>query len=75
MFVEPELRGKGIASAIVKELERWALELGYNSIILETGNKQPEAINMYHKLGYQDTEKYGQYEDAVLSVCMKKQLG
>ena len=75
MFVEPELRGKGIASALVKELERWALELGYTTMILETGNKQPEAINMYHKLGYKNIEKYGQYKDAVLSVCMKKELG
>ena len=74
MFVEPELRGKGIASALVKELERWALELGYTNMILETGNKQPEAIAMYQKLGYSDSKKPDQNHEIGHSVFMRKRL-
>ena len=46
MFVFPELRGQGIATKILGELENWAIELGYESCVLETGKKQPEAIHL-----------------------------
>lgn len=74
MFVVPGFRGHGIASSIVRELEVWAKSLAYQYAILETGKKQPEAIAMYHKLGYVNTENYGQYEGFDNSICMKKSL-
>lgn len=74
MFVLPEFRGKGIALAILKELENWAEELNYSECILETGKKQPEAIKLYEKSGYTLITNYGQYKNAVNSVCMKKFL-
>lgn len=74
MYVEPDVRGRGIASRIVSELETWAVELKNNFAVLETGKKQPEAVAMYQKLGYSPTERYGQYSDMDNSVCMRKQL-
>ena len=74
MFVSPECRGKGIASAILLELELWASELNYSQTILETGVNQPEAIALYKKLGYAITENYGQYFGMENSICMKKVL-
>ena len=74
MFVSPECRGKGIASAILLELELWASELNYSQTILETGVNQPEAIALYKKLGYVITENYGQYVGVENSICMKKVL-
>jgi len=44
MYVPLELRGKGIASQVLAELEKWCKELGYHKCILETGLDQPEAI-------------------------------
>lgn len=72
MFVLPENRGKGIASAILKALENWAAELGYSASILETGKNQPEAIALYLKTNYTITPNYGQYANMENSVCMKK---
>ena len=46
MFVNPDYRGKGIASKILSELELWTSELNYFQIILETGINQPEAISL-----------------------------
>jgi putative acetyltransferase len=74
MYVLPDFRGKGIASKILSELERWVSELNYKQTILETGVNQPEAIALYQKLGYSITKNYGQYEDMENSVCMKKIL-
>ena len=41
MYVLPDKRGQGIASAILQELEQWALELGCRKCLLETGKKHP----------------------------------
>jgi putative acetyltransferase len=50
MYVLPSNRKLGIASHILKELERWAKELSFSKCILETGKKQPEAIGLYLKI-------------------------
>lgn len=74
MFVQYDYRGQGIAQQILYELEKWASELKYNSCILETGKKQPEAIRLYEKSGYTRIPNYGQYENVENSVCMKKDI-
>ncbi|MGZ5197909.1 MAG: GNAT family N-acetyltransferase, partial [Kaistella sp.] len=73
MFVIPDFRGKGYASKLLTELEQWAKELGYESVILETGIKQLEAIKLYEKT-YERMENYGQYRGVESSVCFKKVL-
>jgi GNAT superfamily N-acetyltransferase len=75
MFTMPELRGRGIASAVLRELEIWAVELGYAKCILETGKKQPEAIALYTKCGYTSIQNYGQYAGMDNSVCFEKIVG
>jgi len=74
MFVSPEYRGQRIAASILAELESWAAELGYTECILETGFKQPEAIALYQREGYETIPNYGQYADVEKSICMKKML-
>ncbi|MBC3539446.1 GNAT family N-acetyltransferase [Rufibacter sediminis] len=74
MFVLPEFRGQGIAGKVLAELEQWAAELGYASLILETGKAQPEAIRLYTKSGYQVIPNFGQYVNIENSVCMSKPI-
>lgn len=74
MYTAPDLRGKGIASVVLSELEKWASELGYPKCILETGIKQPEAITLYKKNNYRFIPNYGQYEHVETSVCFEKIL-
>ncbi len=74
MFVRPENRGRGIAGKILTELETWAKELNFSECILETGVKQPEAIRLYQKSGYEKIPSYGQYLNVENSVCMKKSI-
>jgi GNAT superfamily N-acetyltransferase len=74
MFVHPAHREKGIASTILKNLETWAKELHHTKCILETGQKQPEAIKLYHKNEYKIIPNYGQYENIEGSVCFEKEL-
>lgn len=74
MFVRPEYRNQGLGLAILKELEKWAVELNFSAAILETGKKQPEAITLYQKAGYRIIENFGQYEHVENSVCMTRDL-
>lgn len=74
MFVRPERRGRGVAKSILAELEKWAKELNFSECVLETGLKQPEAIGLYQKSGYEKISNYGQYEGVENSVCMKKAI-
>jgi GNAT superfamily N-acetyltransferase len=72
MYVLPNNRGKGIATTLLWELEKWALELGYMKCVLETGKRQPEAISLYEKSGYQRIPNYGQYKGVENSICFEK---
>jgi GNAT superfamily N-acetyltransferase len=75
MYVAKEQRGKGIGAAILAELEKWAAELKIGSMVLETGYNQPEAIQLYEKMGYTVIPNYGQYSGMEeTSMCMKKEL-
>ena len=74
MYTKPESRGKGVAQAVLYELESWAKELGFTDCILETGYKQVEAIGLYQKAGYQTIANYGQYAGVENSVCMQKAI-
>ena len=74
MFVPLVQRSKGIASMILKELENWASELKYKKCILETGEKQREAIALYKKNGYCIIPNYGQYKNVKTSICFLKEL-
>lgn len=72
MYTLPEYRGKGVAKAILNQLELWAKEEGYSVAILETGHLQKDAIGLYRKLGYDVIKNFGQYAGVENSVCMKK---
>jgi GNAT superfamily N-acetyltransferase len=74
MYTLPTNRGKGIATIVLMELEKWASELSYQKCILETGKRQPEAIDLYKKNGYKIITNYGQYAGVENSVCFEKDL-
>jgi len=74
MYVSIEMRGKGVAVAVLKDLENWARELGYEKCVLETGYKMLEAIGLYKKSGYKIIQNYGLYENVESSICFEKEL-
>ena len=74
MFVDPKFRRQGIARLILSEIELWARESAYSGCILETGIRNPEAIDLYQSSGYIRIPNYDQYIGVESSVCMKKTL-
>ncbi|MBW1603922.1 GNAT family N-acetyltransferase [Streptomyces sp. JJ66] len=74
MFVVPEARGRGLARAILAQLEADARAAGRTRMVLETGTKQPEAIALYVSAGYEPCAKFGYYRCEPESRCYAKPL-
>lgn len=75
VFVLPRNRGRGIARRIMERLEDRAREEGIPKVLLETGTEQPEALELYARLGYTRCGAFGNYpDDDPLSVFMEKRL-
>lgn len=71
VYVRPAWRGQGVATQMLRELERRAVEMGYRRLRLETGDRQPDAIHLYENLGYRHVPCWtGDPND----VCMEKTL-
>lgn len=75
MYVSPAARGRGLARAMLAELERTALAAGHPRMVLETGTRQPEAIALYTSCGYLEVPSFGYYAEAPESVHLGKCLG
>lgn len=74
MYVVPWARGRGYASILLQELENTARAAGHRRMVLETGDKQPEAIALYLARGYSDVRKFGMRKDSPTSVHLGKML-
>ena len=74
MYVAPAARGLGLARRMLAHLELTAREAGLEAIVLETGEKQPEAIELYASAGYDRIDGFGYYRDSPLSRCFGKPL-
>lgn len=53
LYVAPEHRRKGIATALLKYLENWAAARGDRQIGLQVFQANSSALNLYKQLGYQ----------------------
>lgn len=69
MYVLPEHRRKHVGGAILAHLIASARELGYERIILETGNKQAPAISLYEHHGFRPIEPFGEHVNDATSLC------
>jgi putative acetyltransferase len=74
LYVPEKHRGKGIAKAIVEELENCLVKRSIFTARLETGIHQREAIELYKKFGYSEIEPFGDYTKDPLSVFMEKKI-
>ena len=72
--VRPEFRGKGIATSLAEEQERWAKAQGFTSVFFKTRNRFPEMIQFGVKREFKivDLHPKGGVED--YRIVMHKEL-
>lgn len=74
MFVREPWRGHGLARRVLTELEATAAAAGADWLVLETGERQPEALGLYRSAGYLPVPAFGLYADEEGSVYLGKSL-
>jgi GNAT superfamily N-acetyltransferase len=75
MYVEPSARGRGVGRVVLRALEAEARRLeGVDRIVLETGERQLEALGLYRSAGFVRIPAFGEYVGSPLSVCMEKRI-
>jgi GNAT superfamily N-acetyltransferase len=74
VFVDPRARGRGASRALMAALERLAVSRGAERLILQTGDRQPEAITLYERIGYRAIPVFPPYVRFAGSRCFAKAL-
>lgn len=74
MFVRRPARGRGFSKQMLTALEASARAAGATRVILETGDRQPEAVSLYRSAGYRTIPRYGEYQGNEFSRCFEKRL-
>lgn len=68
-------RGRGVGRAVMTEVERVARGAGASRVILQTGDRQPEAEALYLALGWTRIPLYAPWDVALPdSRCFEKRL-
>lgn len=55
MWVAPEVRGAGVAPALIAAVIDWARAAGYRSLRLEVGDANERAVRLYARMGFVPT--------------------
>jgi putative acetyltransferase len=61
MYAKPNVRGKGVAKALLHRLEAEARDADLAVVRIETGNLQHEAMRFYEREGYAKCGAFGPY--------------
>ncbi|WP_249383920.1 GNAT family N-acetyltransferase [Chitinivorax sp. B] len=74
MYVQPAYRGLKLGRRLLEALETRAQAFGVSLVRLESGIHQPEALQLYERMGYAYRTPFGDYQLDPLSVFMEKEL-
>jgi GNAT superfamily N-acetyltransferase len=70
----PRFRGRGLSTALIRAVEEAASDRGARRLILQTGDRQPEAVGVYERLGYTPIPIYPPYQAIWFSLCYERML-
>lgn len=70
LYVDIDLRKRGIATELVKAAEKWALKYGCREMAVDTDHYREKNILIYKALGYEMIE----YKNKDNNICFKKYI-
>ena len=74
VWVEPDWRGKHIATQLMDQIEDKARQMGYKRAILQTRPIMHGAVGLYEKRGYVSISNYPPYDKLEGAICMALDL-
>jgi GNAT superfamily N-acetyltransferase len=72
MYVVPSHRGQGVSVALLTAVEQETARLRAARIVLQTGDRQPDAVRLYEKSGYTRIPIFAPYQALTYSNCYQK---
>ena len=72
LYLDSGYRGKGLGSRLMRKVIDDAKERGYKSIVLDSMSQYKDALRLYEKCGFKDTERYN--DNVYADVFMKLEL-
>lgn len=72
LYLDSSYRGKGLGSRLIKKVIDEAKNRGFKSIVLDSMSQYKEALRLYGKFGFRDTERYN--DNVYADVFMKLEL-
>ena len=67
LYVAPDHRRKGIAAALVAEVERWAVGIGSTELASDAALENPASLAVHDALGFRETERVAFFSKALVS--------
>ena len=74
VWVEPDCRGKKIATQLMEHIEEKARLKGFKRAILQTRPIMTDAVGLYEKRGYVLVDNYPPYDKLEGAICMALNL-
>ena len=74
MYTRASARHRGVARALLGELERTAASHGADVMVLSTGGIQADAVAFYRARGYTDVPPFGHWAASPGIVCLARRL-
>jgi putative acetyltransferase len=74
MYVRPQLRGRGLADRVLVELEALARNHGASLLMLRCGPRQPQALRVYERNGYQRRAAFAHHREHPTNLFYEKRL-
>lgn len=74
MYVDPASRGLGIGKSLMRAIEETAQRLSIQTLRLETGIHQPEAIGLFIASGFREVPAFPPYRPDPLSRFFAKEF-
>jgi GNAT superfamily N-acetyltransferase len=75
LYVTTAARGHGVARALLQEAETVAWARGATRLVLQTGDRQPDAVRLYEKAGYEPIPVFPPHDRISFSLCFAKRIG
>ena len=74
VWVEPDYRGRHIATELMDRIEDKAREMGFKRAVLQTRTIMEDAVGLYEKRGYELIGNYPPYDKLEGAICMALNL-
>lgn len=74
VWVEPDYRGRHIATELMYRIEDKAREMGFKRAVLQTRPIMEDAVGLYEKRGYELIGNYPPYDKLEGAICMALNL-